>query len=106
MTPIMHALTSIPNYHPSLYNPEAALQAEFGRLIHAAIISPSFRRQLLSNPALSIEKGFCGESFHFPAEITAKIDDIRAGTLEEFSNQLLQVTTTTKVKEVTLIHYQ
>jgi hypothetical protein len=105
MTPTTHALTSTPNYHPSLYNPEAALQAEFGRLIHAAIISPSFQKQLLNSPALSIDKGFCGESFQIPAEIKSRIDLIRAGTLEDFSTQLLQVTTSSRIQESAVINY-
>ncbi len=105
MTPLSHAFTSTPNYHPSLYDPDAALQVEFGRLIHAAIISPSFRKQLLSDPGPSIDNGFSGESFQIPKEIKNKIHHIRACNLEEFSAQLLKVTTSTKVREVAIVNY-
>jgi len=105
MTPITHSLTSTPNYHRSLYDPDAALQAEFGRLIHAAIINASFQKQLLSNPSLSIDQGFCGESFQFPAEIKNRIENIRALTLEDFSAQLMQVSLPSGIKEEAVVSY-
>lgn len=106
MNPITDSYRSAPIIHPKSYNPDAALEAEFGRLIHAAIISPSFKRQLLSNPALSIEQGYCGESFHFPKEIKSRINSIRAGSLEDFSTKLLQVSTASRIKESALASYQ
>jgi hypothetical protein len=105
MTPISQAISSAPKYYPSIYHPEAALQAEYGRLIHAAIISTSFQKQLLSDPAMSIEKGFCGERFQFPAEIKSRIGNIHATNLEDFSGQLLQVTAPARIKEAALSSY-
>lgn len=106
MTPTTYSLTSAPVFHPVFYDPEAAVKAEFGRLIHAAIINPNFRKMLLSNPKLSIETGYCGESFHFPAEMKNKITHIQAGTLEEFSTQLLEVVTSPNIPELAVVNYQ
>lgn len=106
MTPTTHSLTSGPVFHPILYDPEAAVKAEFGRLIHAAIINPNFRKMLLSNPKLSIETGYCGESFQFSPELKNKITLIKAGTLEEFSTQLLEVVTSTNIPELAVANYQ
>lgn len=68
---------------------EAAL-AECGRLIHAAVISRRFQAMLLTNPIQSIEDGFCGEKFSFSREEKQLIKLIRASTLADFSNQLVQ----------------
>ncbi len=105
MTLTTQALASTPKHFPSIYHPEAALQAEFGRLIHAAVINRSFQKQLLNNPALSIEKGFLGESFQFPAEIKSRIEKIHAVNLEDFSVQLLQVTAPSRIKEAAVTSY-
>ena len=68
-----------------------SVQMECGRLIHAAIISKNFRQSLLANPVKCVETGYCGEKFFFTREEKARIKQIRAATLEDFANQLVQV---------------
>jgi hypothetical protein len=68
-----------------------SVQMECGRLIHAAIISKSFRQMLLTNPVRSVETGYCGEKFFFTREEKMRIKMIQAATLEEFACQLMQV---------------
>lgn len=68
-----------------------SVQMECGRLIHAALISKSFRKQLLENPVKSVEAGYCGEKFFFTREEKARIKLIHATTLEDFASQLTQV---------------
>ena len=76
------------------------INAEFGRLIHAAVINKSFRSNLLKNPAGCIDAGYCGESFHFPFEIKNKIKQINARSLEEFSNQIIKLINMPSVPEM------
>lgn len=66
-------------------------QQECARLIHAAIISRTFRQKLLANPVKSVEAGYCGEKFYFTREEKARMKLIQAITLDEFARQLTQV---------------
>lgn len=68
---------------------ESALM-ECSRLIHAAVISRRFLSTLLTNPIQSIEDGYCGEKFAFTHAEKQQIRLIRANSLAEFSNQLMQ----------------
>lgn len=68
-----------------------SVQMECGRLIHAAIVSKTFRQLLLANPVKSVETGYCGEKFFFTREEKARIKLIRATSLEDFASQLTQV---------------
>ncbi len=86
--------------------PHSEVQAEFGRLIHAAIINKRFRDMLLTAPMQTIEAGYCGEKFHFPRDIHDRIEQIRAGSLEDFSSQLLKVTSSPNILEPALAQYQ
>lgn len=90
----MSALNQIDYYQPSstqLYpNPYEAVLMECSRLIHAAVISKHFLNSLLTNPLKSIEDGFCGEKFSFSKEEKQQITNIRASSLAEFSQLLLQ----------------
>ena len=63
---------------------------ECGRLIHAAAVSRRFLSTLLSNPVQTIEEGYCGEKFAFTQAEKQQIRQIRASTLAEFANQLIQ----------------
>ncbi|MBW6473304.1 MAG: hypothetical protein K0B14_09295 [Anaerolineaceae bacterium] len=76
------------------------VNAEFGRLIHAAVINKSFRSNLLKNPAGCIDAGYCGESFHFPVEIKNRIKQINARSLEEFSSQIIKLINMPSVPEM------
>jgi hypothetical protein len=72
-------------------DPNECVRMECGRLIHAAVISQRFMKNLLTNPIKTIEEGFCGEKFTFTQEEKQHIRRIRASSLAEFSNALLQV---------------
>ena len=71
-------------------DPNEAVKAECGRLIHAAVISRRFLSNLLANPIKSIDEGFCGEKFAFTRKEKQRIRLIRAANLADFSRQLLQ----------------
>ena len=90
----MSALNQIDYYQPTstqlFPNPYEAVLMECSRLIHAAVISKRFLNSLLANPQKSIEDGFCGEKFSFSLEEKQQITNIRASSLAEFSQLLLQ----------------
>jgi hypothetical protein len=86
-------------------DPLAPTKAEFGRLIHAAIINSDFRNQLLTNPLTAIDKGYIGESFQFSSKIREQLRGIQAGTLEEFSSRVLEITETPSIVEMAVPHY-
>jgi hypothetical protein len=106
MTPIKQPISVKSLTSTAAYDPQAAVKAEFGRLIHAALINQRFRQKLLSNPISSIEDGYCGESFHFPPELKEQIQLIHADSLESFSMQLLQTFNSTRVPERVMLRYQ
>lgn len=106
MTPITQALSTQPVFAGVVYDPNATVKAEFGRLIHAAIINRTFRENLLSNPVRSIDNGYCGETFHFPVELKERISTIQANSLEEFSSQLLQVVESPTLTKLPVLQYQ
>lgn len=91
----MIALNQIEHIAPppqkTLQDPYESVMMECGRLIHAAVISRHFQSMLLADPVKSIEAGFCGEKFSFTRQEKEQIRQIRATTLAEFSNQLMQV---------------
>jgi hypothetical protein len=102
--PVMHlTISDIPTQHN---DPLAATRAEFGRLIHAAIINPGFRNQLLANPLTTIDKGYIGESFQFSGKVREQLREIQAGTLEEFSSRVLEITETPSIVEMAVPHYR
>lgn len=76
------------------------VNAEFGRLIHAAVINKGFRAKLLQNPVSCIDSGYCGETFHFPFEIKNRIKQINARSLEEFSSQVINLINMPNVPEM------
>lgn len=78
---------------------------EFSRLIHAAIINKKFCDMLLKNPVQSIDNGYYGESFHFNKETRERINTVRASSLAEFAQELLQISHNASVKEVLQAQY-
>jgi len=104
MTPITHSFFSTQLASPAVYDPDAAVKAEFSRLIHAALISQSFRQRLLDNPLRAIESGFSGECFQFSAEHKERIQLIRADTLETFSMQLIQTLNPAPIQQRVSFH--
>lgn len=81
-------------------NNSVDINAEFGRLIHAAVINKGFRAKLLQNPGGCIDAGYCGESFHFPFEIKNRIKQINARSLEDFSSQIIKLINKPSVPEM------
>jgi hypothetical protein len=69
---------------PSRTHPEQ----ELSRLLTAAVISPQFRRLLLSNPAQAIASGFGGEAFHLQGEEQQQLAAIQASDLADFAMQV------------------
>ena len=80
------------------------LNAEFGRLLHAAVINKGFREKLLMNPISCIDAGYCGESFHFPSEMKNRIKQIKARTLEEFSGHVIKLINMPTVPEMATLY--
>lgn len=80
-----------PSFPKVQTDPYESVRMECGRLIHAAVINRRFLDRLLTNPLQSIEDGYCGEKFVFTREEKQRIQHIRATSLADFSNQLLQV---------------
>lgn len=106
MTPITQLLSTQAVVPGLVYDPDATIKAEFGRLIHAAIINRSFCDRLLANPLVSIEGGYCGESFQFPTALKQGISSIQAGTLEEFSTQMMRVVESPCLAELPVLQYR
>lgn len=88
------------NHSTTMRSHSMDINAEFGRLIHAAVINKSFRAKLLQNPVSCIDAGYCGESFHFPFEIKNRIKQINARSLEEFSSQVIKLINKPSVPEM------
>jgi hypothetical protein len=106
MTPIPVFSFTSPAPSAVKYDPDAAVKGEFGRLIHAAIINTRFRETLLMNPVCAIEAGYMGESFQFSSDLKDRIGLIKAGTLEDFSTQIMRVVNTSSVSEMAVLQYQ
>lgn len=81
-----------------VYNEE--IKAEFGRLMHAAVINKHFCDRLLENPIDCIEAGYCGEYFNFPFEIVNSLRQINVKSLEEFANHIIKLINIPVRKEV------
>jgi hypothetical protein len=65
-------------------------QNEYSRLLTAAVVNTSFRKILLSDPAQALASGYSGESFHFSHTETQHVINIRATSLADFAEQLIQ----------------
>jgi hypothetical protein len=63
---------------------------EINRLITAAAVSTRFCDLLLSTPDLAIAAGYNGEGFFLSPEEKTLVLSIRAATLAEFAQQLLE----------------
>jgi hypothetical protein len=105
MTPTPSIQPTITEYPAPVVDSQAATKAEFGRLIHAAIISPRFRDHLLVNPMNAIEAGYLGESFQFSGEVKNQLRVIQAGTLEEFASRVLKIVEVPSQAEMAVLHY-
>jgi hypothetical protein len=106
MRPLTPSPSIIPYGSAVSYDPQSAVKAELGRLIHAAIINKRFCQKLLTNPLSCVEDGYCGESFHFPSEFKERIQYLQAETLESLSIQLLQIANSPRIVEKAVLHFQ
>jgi hypothetical protein len=78
---------------------KADLMGEVSRVLCAAIVNPNFREALLDNPMKSIEYGYCGETFHLPANLLHKIAEIKCKTLEHFSSEVISLVDSLSIQE-------
>ncbi|MCC6169085.1 MAG: hypothetical protein IT329_17815 [Caldilineaceae bacterium] len=69
----------------------APLSKDLTRLLSAAVVSPTFRRLLLSDPAAALAAGYNGENFRLSAAEYAAVTSLRARTIPEFAAQLLHI---------------
>jgi hypothetical protein len=63
---------------------------EISRLLAAAVVNPSFCRQLLVDPKRAIEDGYQGETFRLSAAERYLLLFIHADTLAELAHQIAQ----------------
>lgn len=90
-------------YKPAALNQNDELKAEFGRLLHAAVVNKHFRDKLLNDPIDCIQAGYCGESFNFPFELINSIKMINAKSIEEFANHVLKMMNVPIRKEASVL---
>jgi len=67
-------------------DPDGAL----GRLLVAALINKRIRQMLLLNPMTAVAAGYQGDSFHLSAAEQKVLVMLKANTLNEFAQMLLQ----------------
>ncbi len=72
------------------YLPKPVLSSELNRMLSAAVVSVGFRRLLLSDAVAALATGYDGEHFNLRPDERLQVLAIRAGTLAEFSAQLLE----------------
>jgi hypothetical protein len=64
---------------------------DINRLIAAAVIDRDFCALLLTNPLRAIGEGYYGENFQLSPETQAQIGTIKANSLPEFAQKLINV---------------
>ena len=69
---------------------ENPCQKEYSRLLTAATVNLNVQKLLLAIPAQALASGYCGETFHFSHEETQRLIAIRATSLTDFAEQLIQ----------------
>lgn len=62
---------------------------EISRIMTAAVVSASFRQDLLDNPIHAIQMGFGEETFILEQEQADRLSKIQAKTLEEFATKII-----------------
>ncbi len=73
-----------------MVSPSAEDQFELSRLLAAAVVNPSFCRQLLADPEMAIENGYQGETFLLSDAIRYLVMSIHADSLAELAGQIIQ----------------
>src|SRR5687767_834440 len=75
---------------PAMRSP-GSLSKNLNRLLSAAVVSPRFRRLLLSDPVAALAAGYNGENFQLtPAEYAA-VTSLRVNSVRDFAAQLLRL---------------
>ena len=69
----------------------AKREAEFSRLLSAAVINHQFCQSLLANPQATLINGYAGEKFNLRKEDSLRLSAIRSGSLCEFAAKLAQI---------------
>jgi len=87
---IMSEPGAAPHENALRWHRENPNHKEYSRLLTAAVVNTNFRNLLLSDPAQAVSAGFCGECFRFSPEEMDRVITIKAATLPEFAEQLLQ----------------
>lgn len=62
---------------------------EISRIMTAAVVSLTFRKDLLQNPMSAITRGFGDETFLLEQDQAEQISKIHATTLEEFATKIV-----------------
>lgn len=78
-----------PVRRPVRRQPPTRFSESLNRLISAAVVSPRFCRQLLSDPSAALATGYNGERFHLTSEEMRLVCSIRATSLRTFAAQLV-----------------
>ncbi|MCC6457158.1 MAG: hypothetical protein IT328_19545 [Caldilineaceae bacterium] len=68
-----------------------SLSKNLNRLLSAAVVSPRFRRLLLSDPVAALAAGYNGENFHLTPVEYAAVTSLHVSTVRDFAAQLLRM---------------
>jgi hypothetical protein len=86
----MLATTELQSSVSLMVSPSLEDHLELSRLLAAAVVNPSFCQRLLVDPKQAIENGYQGESFFFSEAALYLFLLIRAGSLVELAQQIVQ----------------
>ena len=67
-----------------------SVSKNINRLLSAAVVSPHFRRLLLSDPVAALAVGYNGEYFQLTQAEYAAVTSLRVATVRDFAAQLLR----------------
>jgi len=68
-----------------------SLSKNLNLLLSAAVVSPRFRRLLLTDPASALATGYNGEKFHLAPVEYAAVTSLHVSTVRDFAAQLLRI---------------
>ncbi len=76
------------NFDQSKTKKNRTENAEYSRILSAAVINSGFRKMLLSDPVQAISVGYSGEKFSLRTDQKTRLAGIRADSLADFAAQL------------------
>jgi len=79
------------NFDHSKTNRSRLENAEYSRILSAAVINSGFRKMLLSDPARAVSGGYSGEKFSLRSDQKTRLAGIRADSLADFAAQLSEL---------------